>query len=70
MDITAAEEEITRWKIAAQQEAAAGKAVEQEYVAQVYLRKGDSICFSYLLSVVIFVNLTGFVYRILNELCS
>ncbi|CAA2961496.1 Hypothetical predicted protein [Olea europaea subsp. europaea] len=34
MDITAAEEEITRWKIAAQQEAAAGKAVEQEYVAQ------------------------------------
>lgn len=35
MDITAAEEEITRWKIAAQQEAAAGKAVEQECDAQV-----------------------------------
>ncbi|XP_071690976.1 uncharacterized protein [Rutidosis leptorrhynchoides] len=34
MDIAAAEEEITRWKMAAQQEAAAGKAVEQEYVAQ------------------------------------
>ncbi|XP_071715775.1 uncharacterized protein At3g49055-like [Rutidosis leptorrhynchoides] len=34
MDIAAAEEEITRWKVAAQQEAAAGKAVEQEYVAQ------------------------------------
>ncbi|KAL6983796.1 hypothetical protein U1Q18_017171 [Sarracenia purpurea var. burkii] len=34
MDITAAEEEITRWKVAAQQEAAAGKAVEQEFVAQ------------------------------------
>ncbi|XP_009627056.1 uncharacterized protein At3g49055 [Nicotiana tomentosiformis] len=34
MDITAAEEEITRWKVAAQQEAAAGKAVEQECEAQ------------------------------------
>ncbi|KAK6139186.1 hypothetical protein DH2020_027065 [Rehmannia glutinosa] len=34
MDITAAEEEIMRWKVAAQQEADAGKAVEQEYVAQ------------------------------------
>ncbi|KAF5945178.1 hypothetical protein HYC85_015406 [Camellia sinensis] len=34
MDIAAAEEEITRWKVAAQQEAAAGKAVEQEFVAQ------------------------------------
>ncbi|XP_057496964.1 uncharacterized protein LOC130781682 [Actinidia eriantha] len=34
MDIAAAEEEITRWKLAAQQEAAAGKAVEQEFVAQ------------------------------------
>ncbi|XP_047318910.1 myosin heavy chain, non-muscle [Impatiens glandulifera] len=34
MDITAAEEEITRWKVAAQQEAAAGKAVEQEFLAQ------------------------------------
>lgn len=36
MDIAAAEEEITRWKVAAQQEAAAGKAVEQEFVAQVH----------------------------------
>ncbi|KAK9063473.1 hypothetical protein SSX86_017343 [Deinandra increscens subsp. villosa] len=34
MDIAAAEEEITRWKVAAEQEAAAGKAVEQDYVAQ------------------------------------
>ncbi|KAI3730896.1 hypothetical protein L1987_62076 [Smallanthus sonchifolius] len=34
MDIAAAEEEITRWKVAAQQEAEAGKAVEQDYVAQ------------------------------------
>ena len=37
MDIAAAEEEITRWKVAAEEEAAAGKAVEQEYLAQVYL---------------------------------
>ncbi|KAG6757172.1 hypothetical protein POTOM_037475 [Populus tomentosa] len=35
MDIAAAEEEITRWKVAAEQEAAAGRAVEQEFVAQV-----------------------------------
>ncbi|XP_028776527.1 paramyosin isoform X2 [Neltuma alba] len=34
MDIAAAEEEINRWKLAAEQEAAAGRAVEQEYVAQ------------------------------------
>lgn len=34
MDIAAAEEEITRWKVAAQQEAEAGKGVEQEYIAQ------------------------------------
>ncbi|KAA8533228.1 hypothetical protein F0562_033239 [Nyssa sinensis] len=34
MDIATAEEEITRWKVAAQQEAAAGKAVEQEFLAQ------------------------------------
>ncbi|KAL9401190.1 hypothetical protein Peur_005039 [Populus x canadensis] len=33
-DIAAAEEEITRWKVAAEQEAAAGRAVEQEFVAQ------------------------------------
>ncbi|XP_028097629.1 kinectin-like isoform X2 [Camellia sinensis] len=53
MDIAAAEEEITRWKVAAQQEAAAGKAVEQEFVAQVcrhkwtfllrYLSSGSSV---------------------------
>ena len=35
LDISAAEEEITRWKVAAQQEADAGKAVEQEYTSQV-----------------------------------
>lgn len=34
MDVAAAEEEISRWKVAAQQEAAAGKGVEQDYVAQ------------------------------------
>lgn len=37
MDIAAAEEEITRWKVAAEQEAEAGRAVEQEFVAQVCL---------------------------------
>jgi len=35
MDIAAAEEEINRWKVAAEQEAAAGRAVEQEYLTQV-----------------------------------
>ncbi|XP_042414438.1 uncharacterized protein At3g49055-like [Zingiber officinale] len=34
MDITAAEEEISRWKAAAEQEAAAGRAVEQEFQLQ------------------------------------
>ncbi|XP_043706206.1 paramyosin-like isoform X1 [Telopea speciosissima] len=34
MDIAAAEEEISRWKVAAEQEAAAGRAIEQEYLAQ------------------------------------
>ncbi|KAJ1405343.1 putative golgin subfamily A member 4-like [Sesbania bispinosa] len=34
MDIAAAEEEINRWKVAAEQEAAAGRGVEQEFVAQ------------------------------------
>lgn len=34
LDIAAAEEEITRWKAAAQQEAEAGRAIEQEYVAK------------------------------------
>lgn len=35
LDIAAAEEEITRWKVAAEQEAAAGGAIEQDYLAQV-----------------------------------
>ncbi|XVE92295.1 hypothetical protein REPUB_Repub01dG0084800 [Reevesia pubescens] len=34
MDIAAAEEEITRWKSAAEQEAAAGRAVELEFLAE------------------------------------
>lgn len=34
LDIASAEEEIMRWKVAAQQEADAGKAVEQEYMSQ------------------------------------
>ncbi|KAK6242183.1 hypothetical protein QQP08_005865 [Theobroma cacao] len=34
MDIAAAEEEISRWKSAAEQEAAAGRAVEQEFLTQ------------------------------------
>ncbi|KAL5718343.1 26S proteasome non-ATPase regulatory subunit 2 A [Ranunculus cassubicifolius] len=38
MDIATAEEEITRWKVAAEQEAAAGRAVEQEFIA-----KGDRV---------------------------
>ncbi|KAM0059427.1 hypothetical protein Hdeb2414_s0005g00181321 [Helianthus debilis subsp. tardiflorus] len=36
MDIAAAEEEITRWKAAAQQEAEAGRAIEHDYEAQLY----------------------------------
>lgn len=35
MDIATAEEEIARWKAAAEQEAAAGRAVEQEFQTQV-----------------------------------
>ncbi|KAF3336313.1 hypothetical protein FCM35_KLT18899 [Carex littledalei] len=35
MDITAAEEEIARWKAAAEQEAAAGGAVEKEFQTQI-----------------------------------
>ncbi|XP_077250573.1 paramyosin [Tasmannia lanceolata] len=34
LDIAAAEEEIVRWKVAAEQEAAAGRAIEQEFVSQ------------------------------------
>ncbi|KAJ6981283.1 leucine-rich repeat-containing protein [Populus alba x Populus x berolinensis] len=41
MDIAAAEEEITRWKVAAEQEAAAGRAVEQEFVAQLLAVKQE-----------------------------
>lgn len=35
LDIAAAEEEIARWKAAAEQEAAAGRAVEQDFLTQV-----------------------------------
>ncbi|KAL6186439.1 hypothetical protein ACLB2K_042559 [Fragaria x ananassa] len=41
MDIAAAEEEITRWKVAAEQEAAAGTGVEQEFVAQLSALKQE-----------------------------
>ncbi|XP_054822482.1 uncharacterized protein LOC129320853 [Prosopis cineraria] len=41
MDIAAAEEEINRWKLAAEQEAAAGGAVEQEFVAQLSALKQE-----------------------------
>ncbi|XVE85188.1 hypothetical protein DITRI_Ditri17bG0071700 [Diplodiscus trichospermus] len=41
MDIAAAEEEITRWKSAAEQEAAAGRAVEQEFLAQLSVVKEE-----------------------------
>ncbi|KAF3779597.1 Uncharacterized protein EJ110_NYTH41061 [Nymphaea thermarum] len=41
MDISAAEEEITRWKVAAEQEAAAGKAVEDENQAKVEALKQE-----------------------------
>ncbi|KAK1294208.1 hypothetical protein QJS10_CPA16g00351 [Acorus calamus] len=41
MDIAAAEEEISRWKGAAEQEAAAGKAVEQEFVSQLSALRQD-----------------------------
>ena len=33
MDIAAAEEEINRWKLAVEQEAAVGTGVEQQFVA-------------------------------------
>lgn len=45
MDIAAAEEEITRWKVAAEQEAAAGTGVEQEFVAQVPIQSWCNIIF-------------------------
>lgn len=40
-DIAAAEEEITRWKVAAEEEAAAGRGVEQEFIAQLAAIKQD-----------------------------
>nr|KYP67612.1 Uncharacterized protein At3g49055 family [Cajanus cajan] len=40
-DIAAAEEEINRWKVAAEQEAAAGTGVEQEFVAQLSALKQE-----------------------------
>nr|GFD26684.1 hypothetical protein [Tanacetum cinerariifolium] len=36
-DISTTKEDITRWKAATQQEAKAGRAVEQEYVAHIGL---------------------------------
>ncbi|KAI4317327.1 hypothetical protein L6164_025204 [Bauhinia variegata] len=41
MDIAASEEEINRWKVAAEQEAAAGRAVEQEFMAQLSALKQE-----------------------------
>ncbi|XP_031266615.1 paramyosin [Pistacia vera] len=41
LDIAAAEEEITRWKAAAEQEADAGKGVEQEFVSQLSALKQE-----------------------------
>ncbi|KAK7247373.1 hypothetical protein RIF29_42255 [Crotalaria pallida] len=41
MDIAAAEEEINRWKVAAEQEAAAGRGVEQEFLAQLSTLKHE-----------------------------
>lgn len=38
IDIAASEEEIKRWKAAAEQEAAAGESIEQEFTAQVYIQ--------------------------------
>ncbi|KAJ4836804.1 hypothetical protein Tsubulata_047450 [Turnera subulata] len=40
-DIAAAEEEITRWKVAAEQEAAAGRGIEQEFVSQLSALKQE-----------------------------
>ncbi|KAL8137904.1 hypothetical protein V2J09_003905 [Rumex salicifolius] len=41
MDIAAAEEEITRWKVAAEQEAAAGTDIEQDYTTQISTLKQE-----------------------------
>ncbi|KAG2318840.1 hypothetical protein Bca52824_012053 [Brassica carinata] len=40
-DIAAAEEEIARWKVAAEQEAAAGGAVEQDFTSQLLVLKEE-----------------------------
>ncbi|CAG7864581.1 unnamed protein product [Brassica rapa] len=40
-DIAAAEEEIERWKVAAEQEAAAGGAVEQDFTSQLHVLKEE-----------------------------
>ncbi|KAG5390475.1 hypothetical protein IGI04_032016 [Brassica rapa subsp. trilocularis] len=40
-DIAAAEEEIARWKVAAEQEAAAGGAVEQDFTSQLHVLKEE-----------------------------
>jgi hypothetical protein len=37
MDIEAAEEEIKRWKVAAEQQVATETSVEQEFVAHVWI---------------------------------
>jgi hypothetical protein len=39
MDITASEEEIKRWKMAAEEEAEAGRSIEQEFQTQVFCHK-------------------------------
>jgi hypothetical protein len=43
MDVTAAEEEIKRWKMAAEEEAEAGRSIEQEFQIQVPRYKTYSI---------------------------
>ncbi|XP_054805592.1 uncharacterized protein LOC129308494 [Prosopis cineraria] len=41
IDIASAEEEINRWKVAAEQEAGAGRAIEQEFAAQLSALKQE-----------------------------
>ncbi|KAL3726392.1 hypothetical protein ACJRO7_031306 [Eucalyptus globulus] len=41
MDIATAEEEIARWKVAAEQEADAGKSVEKEFTVELYALKQE-----------------------------
>jgi hypothetical protein len=53
MDVTVAEEEIKRWKMAAEEEAEAGRSIEQEFQTQVLCHKHISYssdcspCFQY-----------------------